>query len=99
MVDKIIHIISLSKNCPQVYPVLQAQSVFQVQIFIRRACIQLHCNRIVLIIILRTTLNVRYVICDLGQRGPAGADGLNGDVGPKGNTVIHSTYYFSAHTV
>lgn len=29
-----------------------------------------------------------------GQRGPAGADGLNGDVGPKGNSVkkIYQNY-------
>lgn len=39
-----------------------------------------------------------FIICDLGQRGPAGLDGANGDVGPKGNTVIHSTFHFSAHT-
>lgn len=25
--------------------------------------------------------------CVIGQRGPAGADGLNGEVGPRGNTV------------
>lgn len=41
---------------------------------------------------------LKYINCDLGMRGPAGVDGSNGDVGPKGNTVIHSTCHLSVHT-